>query len=256
MENHNITRITFLSLLGLCILPTTTSAQTPAPNGYTYDITVKSTDAKNKTTMGKMRVQTVGPKARMEYLESSSKEAKIGDYLLTTDAGVSSANVSVATKIIEWTGYAKSFKEINKEKALSGSDFKSAWVDSAPGEKTLTRSFNIVYKQLVFTQKIVVNENHRFTIAPADAVGPTFNALVTSVLMDISTYALKFPEVQKLGASGLVPAGFVTKATIDLKAKVGRGNEGALIEIETTTPVPATIDEKIFNLPEGFKIKK
>jgi hypothetical protein len=260
MENRNIiTRSTIslvsLTLLGLS-LPSAHAQEANTTNqGYTYDIIVKSTDAKKKTTNGKLRVQTLGSKARVEYIESDTKEASVGDYSITTDAGVSTASVSIAKKTIEWTGYDKSFKEINKEKALKGSNLKSEWTSPAANEKLLTRSFNMVYKQLVFVQKIDVKENHRFTIAPEGTNGPQFNPMVTSMMMDISTYALKFPEVQKVGAMGLVPSGFITKAILDLKAKVGKGDEGAMIEIETTKPVATTIDESIFTLPTGYKVK-
>jgi hypothetical protein len=241
----------------LCFLPLTAAL---AETGYTFDLQVKTTDAKNKVTTARMRVQTVGSRARVDVLESSGKgsEAEMmpGDFMVTLDEGFSTTWFYNQKKTMAQTGFASSAREINKEKALSASGLSSTWSSPAPNQKTLTRSFKMVYRQLVFKQNISIDENYSFTLADPSVAGPKFNPLVSSMLMDMGTYALKFPEVQKAGPVGLVPGGFVTKATLNLKALVGKKNEGAIVEIEATTPVATEIPESMFELPKGYKIGK
>jgi hypothetical protein len=236
----------------LCLLPLSALR---AEIGYTFDLTVRTTDAKNKVTTGKMRVQTLGTKARLDVIEGT-KEMPAGEFMVTLDEGFSTATVSPTKKTIAWTGFEKSAREINREKGLTASGLSSAWSSPSPNQKTLTRSFKMVYRQLVFQQKIAIDESYTFTLADLSVAGPRFNPLVNATLMDLSAYALKFPEVQKAGPSGLIPGGFVTKATLNLKALVGKKNEGANLEIESTVPRPVEIAESVFELPKGYKISR
>lgn len=225
-----------------------------AETGYTYEVTMRVTDAKNKTATVRFRVQVLGSKARADVLEGD-KELKAGDYTITTDEGFTTASVSPKNKTIEWASFEKSMKEIQKEKGLNGSDFQSAWSSPTQDQRVLTRRFKLTYRELIFTQKIAVAENHTFTLAAPSATGPHFNPVVNALLLDLSSFALKFPEAVKEGPKGLVPTGFVTKASLDLKAKVGKKDEGSHIELETTAPIPSTVPESAFTLPSGYKTK-
>ena len=241
---------TLIGMVALSLLPLSAQAE----SGYTYDLTLRVTDAKNKVTIGRAHVLTTGSKARVEMLEGG-KDLKPGDYSITLDGGVTTTSVSPVAKTIEWSGFAQAAAEILKEKGLSASNLKNAWSEPAPNQKVVTRSFQMVYKELIFRQNISVQENHSFTMA-APGAGPTFNPLVNATAIDLGSYALKFPEIRQAGPHGLFPAGFVTKAVLNLQAKIGKKNEGARMEIEASVPVPADIPESAFALPTGYKLKR
>ena len=232
-----------------------------AEDGYVFDVTARST--KNGKPLPAVVFKTVvcGPKARIE-IPINKDEWKKGDYLLTTDSGRTFSLISPSRKTVTTYDEAIVRAQVEKEnKGVSVGDPETRWANVGPDQRQYTRRYEIKFRQGLLSGTGTFDEQHDFTLAPAQASGPAYNPFVTYTLLELGSLLLKNPKFAAAGLSSVLPKGFVREALLTMKTKTkafpfGGEKEETLVTISSSAPVATDISAVAFVLPADFRIIK
>lgn len=244
----------FTAVLSLALLSPGTRPAAAQVTGSQYEVTLSGKED-GKPITASVVVLTSGPKARLVF-GGDYAEYKTGDYLVTTDAGLTFTHVSAKSGVVRRVDAAGLRKEVDRQqKGVSVGEPKTTVTTPGAGRQQISRTYKINARKFLVTFGVNAADTFHYVFEKAAADTPSYNPVINLLTIKYSTVLFKRDGVTTSALVGeAVPRGWVFQATLSSKL-TGSYKSNDTVTATASRPKAAPVTADTFTAPDESRAR-